>query len=925
METRKIIHINLSVNGREVHADVPEDMNLLQFLRGELGLTGSKNGCEKGHCGACTVIINGEAKRACLSRMNRLDGVVVETIEGLAENGSLHPVQQAFLETGAVQCGFCTPGMVMSAKALLDENPDPTREEIKTFLTKNRNLCRCTGYGSILDAVRLAADRMAGLNAGAEPRSTNGLLSNRQLKQDAVEKVTGSCIYADDIVMDKMLYGKILWAEHPHARILEIDTSEAEAVDGVVAVITARDIPGKNQAGLVVRDQPAIADVKTRYIGDGLASVFAETEEIAEYALNKIKVSYDPLPGVFTPQDAGKPDAPKVHESGNLVRHAAIERGDVEEAFKECAVVIEGEYTTPFTEHGFLEPESGIAYPDGDGGLVLESGTQTVFDDRIQLSEILDLPEEKIRLVQISGGGAFGGKEDLIYQQHIALAALRTGRPAKITLTREESLRTHPKRHPAWIKYKTGATKDGKILAIEAEVILDAGAYTSLSIDVLENTVVFGSGPYYIPNLKIEGRAWYTNNMPCGAMRGFGVNQIAVGLEQQIDAMARALNIDPFDIREINAVVAGLPTGSDHLLEEGVDGIKETVQAAKDTYKQIKQPKPEGNKKIGFGVASAVKNVGFGHGIPESAGAIIKLNSYGDVKITVTHHEYGQGGLAGEIRIASEELGIPVARFEIDRPDTAITPKTGPTTASRQTFLTGNAVVLACKGLKEEVFSRAAEALNIPPEQLAFEESRVVDKSSGNSIELKELGDEFVIERSYDSPQTDQMLEGEESRFGSPDFKSLTTHVMYSYTTQVAVVEVDTSSGDVKVLKLIAVCDVGKALNPQIIRGQIAGGVMMGLGAALSEIFVIENGINTTDSLHKIHLPTAADTPEIIPVIVEVPHPFSPHGMKGFAEAPSLATAPAILNAVYDAVGVRICEIPIDSRKLRDAIKEKAG
>jgi CO/xanthine dehydrogenase Mo-binding subunit len=692
-------------------------------------------------------------------------------------------------------------------------------------------------------------------------------------------------------------------------------------VEGVVLVLTARDIPGKNQAGLIVRDQPAIAADKTRYIGDSLASVFAETPEIAEIARDKIKVKYEPLPGVFTPQTASQPDAPKVHEAGNLVRHAAIERGNVEEAFAACAVVVEGSYTTPFTEHGFLEPESGVAYPDGTGGVILESGTQAVFDDRIQLSEILGLPEEKIRVVQIAGGGAFGGKEDLIYEQHITLAALRTDRPAKITLTREESLRVHPKRHPAWINYKTGADKDGRILAVEASITLDAGAYNSLSIDVLENVVVFASGPYYVPNLKIEGHAWYTNNVPCGAMRGFGVNQIAVGLEQQIDAMARVLDIDPLGMRLTNAVVAGLPTGSDHLLEEGVDGIKETIQAAMKAVQEMEIPTPAPGKKIGVGAASAMKNVGFGHGIPESAGAIIRLNSQGEVRVTVTHHEYGQGGLAGEIKIASDELGIPVAQIEVDWPDTAVTPKTGPTTASRQTFLTGNAVVLACQALKAEVFGRAAEVLDIPPERLSLDGSRVVDRISGSAVELKELGDEFVIEREYVSPRTDQIHEGEESRYGRPDFKSMTTHVMYSYTTQVAVVEVDTKTGAVKVLKLIAVCDVGKALNPQIIRGQIEGGVMMGLGAALSENFIIEEGVNLTDSLHKVRLPTADDTPEIIPVIVEVPHPFSPQGMKGFAEAPSLATAPAILNAVYDAVGVRVREIPIDQRKLRATIQ----
>jgi aldehyde oxidoreductase len=922
MKEKTLIRVQFVVNDEEVEAEVPPDMNLMRFLRGEMGLVGTKNGCESGHCGTCTVIVDGVARRACLVKMKKVNNARVETIEGLSKNGDLHPLQQAFIETGAVQCGYCTPGMIMSGKALLDSNPNPTPEEIKAALKTNRNLCRCTGYASIIEAIQLAADRMAGRASLEVHREAMELLSNPQLRGDVIKKVTGTCMYADDIEMGGMLYGVILWASHPHARIINIDTSDAEAVDGVALVLTAIDIPGKNQAGLIVRDQPAIAEEKTRYIGDSLASVFAETLEIAEVAREKIRVEYEVLPGVFTPQEASKPGAPKVHDGGNLVRHAALSRGDVDRAFADCEVVVEETYSTPFIEHAFLEPESGIAYPDGDGGVNLRIGSQTVFDDRTQLSEILGLPEEKIRVIQTAQGGSFGAKEDLILQQHLTMAALRTGRPVKITLSREESLRVHPKRHPAWIRYKTGADRDGHILAIEADIILDAGAYTSLSIDVLENTVVFAAGPYYVPNLRIDGDVWYTNNVPCGAMRGFGVNQMAVGLEQQIDAMARALDIDPFEFRAINAVVAGLPTGADHVLEEGVDGIRETIQAAQQAYCKTERPIAADGKKIGVGVASAVKNVGFGHAIPESAGAIVRLNSSGEVQLCVTHHEYGQGGLAGQIKIASHELGLPVEQIEITRPDTAITPPTGPTTASRQTFLTGNAVVMACKALKEEVFGRAAEVLDVSPEELSLHGNRVVAIKSDKSVELKELGEQFVVEKRYTSPPTNQMLEDESSHYGEADFRSLVTHVMYSYTTQVAIVEVDPKTGEVKVLKIIAANDVGKALNPQIIKGQIAGGVMMGLGFALSERFLIEKGINLTDSLHKVRIPTADQTPEIIPVIVEVPHPFSPQGMKGFAEAPSLATAPAILNAIYDAVGVRIRDIPADKEKVRAALEQ---
>jgi aldehyde oxidoreductase len=922
MDDNERIDVKLVINGEEITTTVPPDMNLLHFLREEMGLMGTKNGCDTGHCGACTVIVDGKARRACLVKMKKAGGIQVETIESLSKNGELHPLQQAFMETGAVQCGYCTPGMIMAGKALLDSNANSSLEEIKAALTTNRNICRCTGYVSIFEAVQLAARRMAGKDGKVYPGAEE-LVANPQLREFVKQKVSGSLPYADDISKENVLHGKILWAAHPHARIINIDTTQAEAMEGVVAVLTARDIPGKNQAGLIIRDQPAIAADKTRYIGDSLASVFAETQEIAERALEKIKVEYEVLPGVFSPQEAAQPDAPKVHENGNLVKHASIVRGDVEAAFAQCEVVVEGTYKTPFIEHAFMEPESGLAYPDGEGGVVLEIGSQTVFDDREQLSEILDLPEEKIRVKQVPQGGSFGGKEDLILQQHLALGALNTGRPVKMTLTREESLRVHQKRHPAWISYKTGADKDGHVLALEAEVTLDAGAYISLSIDVLENTVVFAAGPYFIPNLKINGRAWYTNNVLCGAMRGFGVNQMAVGLEQQMDEMARALHIDPFEFREINAVVAGLPTAADHVLEKGVDGIKETVQAARRAYSQLDIPKSANGKVIGVGVASAVKNVGFGHAIPESASAGVRLDATGEVHLNVTHHEYGQGGWAGELRIASNELGIPFEKIDVESPDTAVTPKTGPTTASRQTFLTGNAVVRACRALKEEVFARAAETLNVDPNGLSFEGSQVVDKELGKGVELKELGAPFTIDREYISPPTDQMHQHKPSRYGKSDFKSMVTHVMYSWTTQVAVVEVDTQSGEVKVLKIISANDVGKALNPQVVKGQIEGGVVMGLGFGLSERYIVENGINITDSLHKASLPMAADVPEIIPVIVEVPHPFSPQGMKGFAEAPSLATAPAILNAIYDAVGVRIREIPANKHRIKAALENK--
>ncbi|MEW6717264.1 MAG: molybdopterin cofactor-binding domain-containing protein [Chloroflexota bacterium] len=913
----------LVVNGKEVQAQVPADLSLMDFLRRHLKLTGTKNGCSSGHCGACSVILNGKVRRSCLVKMSKVEGGVVETIEGLSSDGKLHPLQVAFVEEGAVQCGFCTPGIIMTAKALLDKNPRPTEEEIKEELTANRNLCRCTGYVNIIKAIQTAAILMASSEVPASVMPDEDKVRTTVLTRQAVERVTGRTKFGDDIILEGMLYGKILWAEYPHARIKHIDTSQAESIQGVELVLTARDIPGENKCGMIIADQPAIAEDKVRYRGDSLAAVFARTPEIAEQALKEIKVEVEILPGVFSPQEAAKPEAPQIHAKGNLAHHAKIVRGDVEAAFERCAVIVEDDYTTPFVEHGFLEPEAGIGYVGEDGSVVLELSTQSAFDVRRQLMVILGLPEEKVRVKQLPLGGAFGGKEDFIYETYLALGALRTGKPVKIVLTREESLRVHPKRHPAWMHYKTGADSQGRILALDARITLDTGAYLSLGSDVLENTLVFGAGPYYIPNVRLEGWAWYTNNVPCGAMRGFGVNQVAVAMEQQIDAIARKLGMDPFEIRILNALDVGLPTAADHVLEEGVVTVKQTLEAAREALGKLKIPQPSAeHKKIGTGVASAVKNIGFGHNFPESAGVIVELEATGRVVVKHSQHEYGQGAQSAVAQIVADELGVSIKDIEIIGPDTALTPKTGATTASRQTFMTGKALVMACETLKQEVLAHASEILEQAPEKLKLSGDKVIDPMSGKGLPLSALGERFVAQKRYETPPTAALLEDGASRYGQPDFESRPTHWCYAYNTQVAVVEVDTRTGEVRVLTAISANDLGKVINRQAVEGQIHGGVMMGLGYALSEHYYLENGVNVTDSLHKIRMPTANMTPEIITLLLEIPHPEGPHGVKGFAEAPSLATAPAILNAIYDATGVRIHDLPADRERVLKALKE---
>ncbi|RLC77371.1 MAG: aldehyde oxidoreductase, partial [Chloroflexi bacterium] len=579
--------ISLTVNGIPYEIEVEPDTTLLEVLRDHLHLTGTKNGCGEGVCGACTVIVNGRAVRSCTYKALKADGAQIETIEGLANDGKLHPLQKAFVDYRAIQCGFCTPGMIMAAKALLDRNPNPTDEEIIKAL--GGNLCRCTGYSSILKAIKAAASELRGegcippsLPEGVKPLR---VVSNLTPKPEAVLKATGKAIFAADLYFEGMLYAKVLRSKHPHARLVRVDTSKAKAHPGVVAVLTAEDVPGEGNHGIVRKDWPVLAYDKVRYVGDAIAIVVAETEKAAQEALGLIEVEYEPLPVVTSPQDALKPDAPQIHEGGNLLKHIRIRRGDVQKAFAEADVVVERVYRTPAYDHAFLEPEAGVATVDENGNITVYVGSQIPFADRRQIAESLGLPEEKVRVVGTNIGGAFGGKEDISVQIHVALAAMKTGRPVKLVFTREESLRVHPKRHATTIRLKTGATRDGKLVAIEAEIYGDAGAYASLSEHVMTRTATHVSGPYQVPNLKVDCYAAYTNNPPAGAFRGFGVPQAAFAIESQLDILAEELGISPIEIRRINAVRVGTKTALGHHLTESV-GLLETIERVEEEMKK---------------------------------------------------------------------------------------------------------------------------------------------------------------------------------------------------------------------------------------------------------------------------------------------------------------------------------------------------
>lgn len=915
--------IQLTVNGERREFFVPPELTLMQLLRDEMGLTGAKNGCNSGHCGACTVLLNGKAVRSCIVKMKmpRVPGGVVETIENLTRGGKLHPLQYAFLKADAVQCGYCTPGMIMAAKALIDRTPEPTEGEIRAALKDN--LCRCTGYGSIVEAVQRAGTMVAsGIESVDAPGDGDGQAVGVSLvRKDSLPKVTGELKYADDYQESGMLTGKILWSAFPHAELVGIDTTKAEEMEGVELVLTARDVPGENKLGIMVRDQPAIAGEKVRHIGDPVAAVFCRNGEIADRALEAIEVEYRPLPAVFTLEEAASKESPAIHEKGNLCHEAMLERGDVEAAFRDSAVVIEGSYATPFVEHAFLEPESGIGRPTEDGGVVVEIGTQCAFDDREQLAAALGMRLEKVRVVLLPVGGAFGGKEDIVLHFFLALGALRTGKPVKITLTRPESLRVHPKRHAAEMHYKTAADSEGKLLAVDAKIWIDTGAYSSLGPDIIENMLTFGVGPYYVPNVRLEGKAYFTNNTIAGAMRGFGVPQVTFAMEAQMDAMARAIEMNPFEFRMRNALDVGLPLASGHVLESSV-GIGATLDAAQTALRKVDLPDGEGGL-IGVGLACGLKNIGFGHGKTESAGAIAEFTPAGRVRIRVGISEFGQGSLTAIAQIAAQELGVPYHWVDVIGADTALSPPTGPTTASRQTYLSGNAVVRACRELKNDILQLASSELNVSAEHLRLEAGKVVHQAADQDLDMRALRTPVSAKATFQAPETTPFA----SEADDPASKSAQqrTHWAYSYVTHVAIVEVFEESGKVKVHKVIAAHDVGRAINPKVIEGQILGGVVMGMGYGLSEEFVVEEGWNATKTLRDCHIPSIMEQPKIVPLIVEDPEPLGPFGAKGVGEASVLPTAAAIANAIYDAIGERITSLPANRKRVLKALESSRG
>ena len=928
-------NINLSVNGQQYSLEPVAGETLSTLLRQRLQLTGTKIGCEEAECGACTVLIDGEPIVSCIYPAERADGKTIVTIEGLAqgvhEEMKLHPLQEAFIEHGAVQCGFCIPGQIMTAYALLKHNPNPDSADVR-FALKD-TLCRCAGYPTIENAIIAAAQALRTGEPVQKPHipdsiHTHESVGHSHVRHDGVDKVIGTAMYTDDLVFDGMLYAKVRRAMIPHGFLTKLDISKAEAFPGVVAVLTAEDIPGERNHGLVIYDWPVMVGTgeRVRYVGDALAIVAAETQGIAEQAAALIEAEFDLQPVITNPVQARQEGVPQLHEKGNLLKHIKVRKGDMDRGFAEADVVLEHTFHTPTTDHAFLEPECSIAVPTSDGRMEIYVGSQIPYQDRTQVARAMGWPEERIRIVGQLMGGGFGGKEDVMGQIHSAMLANVTQRPVKLLFDRHESLLVHPKRHATQIHVKIGAKKDGRIVACETELYGDTGAYASLGEKVMTRATTHSAGPYDIEHVRADCYAMYTNNPPAGAFRGFGVTQSAFAVESMMDMLAERLGIEPVELRRRNALRVGSITNTGQELRESV-GLTECMDKVSNAMCQVSglpreelfksHPVPDTPHLIrAWGFAAAYKNTGLGGGAPDISGADVELYADGTFQVRSSAAELGQGLVTVMRLTVAEEMAVPPEQVRVLVMDTDLTPNGGPTTASRQTYVTGNASRYAARTLRDQITATMAEKFDVRPQQIRFEKGIV--HVNGHSLtyaevykEMTESGQQPRVRYMYEAPRTQPLGTGGDMHFA------------FSFGVQAAEVEVNRLTGEVRVLRVISANDVGMAVNPLGLQGQVEGGVMMGLGNCLTEEFIVENGYVVTDHLARYRIPGIMLTPEIISIIVEHPTADGPYGAKGVGEISSIPTTPAITNAIYNAVGVRIDKLPVDQEMIAREIWER--
>jgi selenium-dependent xanthine dehydrogenase len=865
--------VSFRLNGRDVSVVSHPDDTALDLLRERCGLLSPKDGCSpQGQCGCCLVLVDGHPRVTCAMKAEKVAGKAIDTLEGLtAEERDLWA--RSFVAAAGLQCGFCIPGIVMRAKAILEKTPNPSRREIAKHL--DIHLCRCTGYTKILDAIELAGQVKRGERA-LPALEEDGHVGKSLARYQGLELALGDRPYVDDLRLPDMLEAAVLQSAHARATILAVDTREAEAMPGVIAVVTAKDVPGQNRVGIFYEDWPPFIGVgmTTSMVGDVIAAVAAVDEHTARAAVKAIKVDYDVHVPVVSPEASLAPGAPRINPThDNKLGHSIIHRGDADAALAASAHVVSGTWRTQRVEHLYLEPESCVAYPT-DRGVKLFTQGQGIFDDRRQVAKFLGLAEDDVDVELVPNGGAFGGKEDMSIQAQTALLARVTGRPVKLALTREESVRLHPKRHPITMHYTVGADANGKLTAVKARMLGDSGAYASVGSKVLERAAGHACGAYDVPCVDVEAIAAYTNNVPCGAFRGFGANQSQFAMEGAIDLLAEKMGIDRWELRFKNALEVGCTFASGQVFEKSV-GLKKTLLAVKPHYDAARAAGKAA------GIACGIKNSGIGNGALEWGKVRLVVDSPEQVSLYNGYTEMGQGLLTVLVQCAVEATSLPAKIFRA-KVDTTFQLGCGQTTGSRATLLGGRAVVVAAKKLRAEL-----------------DAGRTLADLVGRVYE----GDELI---------DDTTALGKDPKPG----KKLKTHTAFGFATQLVILDAEG-----RLEKVIAAHDVGRAINPALCSGQIEGSVHMGLGYALTEELPCDAlGMPVTFSMRDIGPLRAKDTPEIEVILVEDYEPEGPYGAKGVGEIGLVPTAPAVQGALHAFDGIRRFTLPMKDSPAARAI-----
>jgi CO/xanthine dehydrogenase Mo-binding subunit/aerobic-type carbon monoxide dehydrogenase small subunit (CoxS/CutS family) len=909
--------VTFSVNNRPVTVSTSPAERLSRVLRENLGLTGTKVGCDAGDCGACTVLVDGEPVCACLVAAGQIEGCEVTTIEGLSGRPPFFDrLQNAFLRHGAAQCGACTPGMLMAATALLERNPTPSEREVADAI--GGVLCRCTGYRKILSAVL-----DPGSHGVAQPSPEAGsAVGKRLIRLDGPGKVQGTEIFGADEVPAGALTLRALRSPYHHARFCfgDLDAFVA-AHPGIRAVLTAKDIPGENRYGVIppFADQPVFAETEARFRGEAVAAVVGEPEAVENLDPAIFPIVWQEQAALMTMDAALAPAAPRINASreGNVLVRGRVVRGDVEKGLAEADVVVEGEFETGFVEHSCIEPEAGFARRVGDH-LEIQACTQSPYMDRAEIAKILGIAPEAVRIIPTAVGGGFGAKLDLSVQPFLALAAWRLGRPVRMVYSRSESIMATTKRHPARIRARAGARRDGKLLALDFAADFNTGAYSSWGPTVAARVPVHASGPYSVPHYRALTRAVHTHIVPAGAFRGFGVPQTAITQEQLYDELADRLAIDPLEFRIANALDGRTPTVTGQLLGEGV-GIRACFEALRPYWAAARAAAARFNTDTTGPLRQGVGVAGMWYGcgntsLPNPSTVRLGLKPDGRITLHQGAVDIGQGSNTIIAQICADALAAPIDRLDLLSGDTSVTPDCGKTSASRQTFVTGKATSLAAAELHRGIL-RLANACECAT--IVFGDGCVTLEENGKrrtmalgNLPLDNQGYVVTGEATFDPPTSPLDADGQ----GVP-------YAVFGFGAHLAEIVVDVELGTVRVLRVTAAHDVGRAINPTLIEGQIEGGVAQGLGMALMEEFFPGKGEN----LHDYLIPTAGDMPPVESILIEDPSPIGPFGAKGIGEQAVIPTAPAILNAIHNAIGVRIRKIPATPDRVRAAILAAAS